>query len=45
MAGKNLMRNKEMIKRMETNDNHAKVRLINPAKNKLGRISKFKNLS
>ena len=51
------MRDKELIKRMETNvegnsfitiknhkenfDNHATVRLINPAKNELGRISKL----
>ena len=51
------MRNKEVIKRMETNeegnsfitikdhkenfDNHPTVRLINPAKNELGRISKL----
>ena len=57
MAGKNLMRDKEIIKRMETNDegnsfipikdhkenfdNHPTVRLINPAKNELGRISKL----
>ena len=57
MAGKNLMRDKEVIKRMETNeesnssitikdntenfDNHPKVRLINPAINGLGRISKL----
>ena len=57
MAGKNLMRDKEIIKRMETNeegnsfitikehkenfDNHPTVRLINPAKNVLGRISKL----
>ena len=56
-AGKNLMRDKEIIKRMETNeegnsfitikdhkenfDNHPTVRLINPAKNELGRISKL----
>ena len=56
-AGKNLMRDKEVIKRMETNeegnsfitikdhkenfDNHPTVRLINPAKNELGRISKL----
>ena len=57
MAGKNLMRGKEVIKRMETNEegnsfitikdhkenfvNHPTVRLINPAKNELGRISKL----
>ena len=57
MTGKNLMRDKEVIKRMETNeegnsfitikdhkenfDNHPTVRLINPAKNELGRISKL----
>ena len=57
MTGKNLMRDKEVIKRMETNeegnrfitikdhkenfDNHPTVQLINPAKNKLGRISKL----
>ena len=57
MAGKILMRDKEIIKRMETNktgnsfitikyhkenfDNHPTVRLINPAKNELGRISKL----
>ena len=57
MAGKNLMRGKEVIKRMETNeegnsfitikdhkenfDNHPTVRLINPTKNELGRISKL----
>ena len=57
MSGKNLMRYKEVIKRMETNeegnsfitikdhkenfDNHPTVRLINPAKNELGRISKL----
>ena len=56
-AGKNLMRDKEVIKRMETNeegnsfitikdhkenfDNHPTVRLISPAKNELGRISKL----
>ena len=55
MAGKNLIRGKEVIKRMETNEggnsflkikdhkenfnNHPTVRLINPAKNELGRIS------
>ena len=57
MVGKNLMRDKEVIKRMETNgegnsiitikdhkenfDNHPIVRLINPAKNELGRIGKL----
>ena len=57
MAGKNLMRGKEVIKRMETNqegnsfitikdhkensNNHPTVRLINPAKSELGRISKL----
>ena len=56
-VGKNLVRDKEVIKRMETNeesnsfitikdykenfDNHPTVRLINPAKNELGRISKL----
>ena len=56
-ARKNLMRDKEVIKQMETNeegnsfitikdhkenfDNHHTVQLINPAKNKLGRISKL----
>ena len=56
-TGKNLMRDKEVIKRMERNkeddsfitikdhkenfDNHPTVRLINPAKNELGRISKL----
>ena len=56
-SGKNLMRDKEVIKRMETNedgnsfitikdhkeyfDNHPTVRLINPAKNELGRTSKL----
>ena len=56
-AGKNLTRDKEVIKRMETNeegnsfitikdlkenfDNHPTVRLINPAKNKPGRMSKL----
>ena len=57
MARKNLMRDKELIKRMERNeegnsfitikdhkenfDNHPTVRLINPAKYELGRISKL----
>ena len=57
MAGKNLMRDKEVIKRMETKeesnsfitiknhkenfDNYPTVRLINPTKNELGRISKL----
>ena len=57
MAGKNLMKDKEVIKGMETNeegnsfittkdhkenfDNHPTVRLINPAKNEFGRISKL----
>ena len=57
MAGKNSMRDKEVIKRMETNKegnsfitikdqgenfhNHPTVRLINPAKYELGRISKL----
>ena len=56
-VGKNLVRDKEVRKRMETNeesnsfitikdykenfDNHPTVRLINPAKNELGRISKL----
>ena len=56
-VGKNLVRDKEVIKRMETNeesnsfitikdykenfDNHPTVRLINPAKNELGRISEL----
>ena len=56
MAGKNLMKNQEVIKRMQINEesnsfitlkdhkenfeNHPTVRLINPAKNELGRISK-----
>ena len=56
-TGINLMRDKEVIKRIETNeegnsfitikdykenfDNHPTVRLINPAKNELGRISKL----
>ena len=56
-AGENLMRDKEVIKRMETNEegnsfitikdykenfeNHPTVRLISPAKNELGRISKL----
>ena len=58
MAGKSLMRDKEGIQRMETNEegnsliaikdhkenfnNHPTVRLISPAKNELGRISKLK---
>ena len=57
MTGKNLMMDKEVIKRMETNkegngfitikdqeenfDNYPTVRLINPAKTELGRISKL----
>ena len=54
MAGKNLMRDKNAIKRREEGnsfitikdhkenfDNHPTVRLINPAKNELGRISKL----
>ena len=57
MDGKNLMSDKELIKRMETHeegnsfytikdhkenfDNHLTVRLINPAENELGRISKL----
>ena len=57
MARKSLMRDKEGIQRMETNEegnsliaikdhkenfnNHPTVRLINPAKNELGRISKL----
>ena len=56
-TGKNLMRDKEVKKRMEPNEegnifftikdhkenfsNHLTVRLINPAKNELGRISKL----
>ena len=58
MAGKSLMKDKEGIQRMETNEegngfiaikdhkenfnNHPTVRLISPAKNELGRISKLK---
>ena len=47
MVAKNLMRNKEVIKRMETHDhnknfdNHPTVQLTNPANNELGRISKL----
>ena len=57
MTRKNLMRDKEVIKQMEKNeegnsfitikdhkenfDNHPTARLINPAKNELGRISKL----
>ena len=58
MAGKSLMKDKEGVQRMETNEegnsfiaikdhkenfnNHPTVRLISPAKNELGRISKLK---
>ena len=56
-AGKNLIRDKDVMKRMETNEegnsfvtikdykenfvNRPTARLINPAKNELGRISKL----